>query len=111
MTALTSLTLAEAREGLANKSFTSLELTDAPQGRGTEIRAELRYRSGPVRRVFGLIGGDEPDLGLRDALRRVKSLVECGQVMDTRDDPSGRGPVQERVTDTVREKLMTGGRA
>src|SRR5450756_1221376 len=29
MTALTSLTIAEARDGLANKSFTSLELTDA----------------------------------------------------------------------------------
>src|SRR3977135_1619182 len=29
MTDLTSLTLAEARAGLANKSFTSLELTDA----------------------------------------------------------------------------------
>src|SRR3977135_1406862 len=29
MTDLTSLTLAEARKGLANKSFTSLELTDA----------------------------------------------------------------------------------
>src|SRR3990170_1396664 len=29
MTDLTALTLAEAREGLANKSFTSLELTDA----------------------------------------------------------------------------------
>ena len=29
MTDLTSLTLAEAREGLARKTFTSLELTDA----------------------------------------------------------------------------------
>src|SRR6202041_1870409 len=29
MTDLTSMTIAEAREGLANKSFTSLELTDA----------------------------------------------------------------------------------
>src|SRR6185312_1191078 len=29
MTLLTSMTLAEAREGLAKKSFTSLELTDA----------------------------------------------------------------------------------
>ena len=28
-----------------------IELTEAPQGRGTEIRAELRYRSGPVRRL------------------------------------------------------------
>src|ERR1700738_2719512 len=32
MTDLTSLTLAEARTGLANKSFTSLELTDAHLG-------------------------------------------------------------------------------
>ena len=29
MTDLTSLTLAEARDGLANKSFTSVELTEA----------------------------------------------------------------------------------
>ncbi|MEU8181426.1 cyclase [Micromonospora sp. NPDC049044] len=88
-----------------------IELADAPQGRGTEIRAELRYRSGPVRRVLGLVGGDDPDLALRDTLRRVKSLIECGQVLDTRDDPSGRSPRQEKATDKVREKLMTGGRA
>ena len=40
-----------------------IELADAPQGRGTEIRAELRYRSGPLRRVFGLIGGRRPRSG------------------------------------------------
>ncbi|MGC4758844.1 cyclase [Micromonospora trifolii] len=88
-----------------------IELAEAPQGRGTEIRAELRWRSGPVRRLAGLVGGDEPDLALRDALRRVKALIECGQVVDTRDDPSGRSPAQEKATDKVREKLMTGGRA
>ncbi|MET8234682.1 cyclase [Micromonospora sp. NPDC005298] len=88
-----------------------IELVDAPQGRGTEIRAELRYRSGPVRRVFGLVKGDEPDLALRDALRRAKSLIECGEVLDTRNDPSGRSPAQEKATDRARKKLMTGGRA
>lgn len=88
-----------------------VELTDAPQGRGTEIRTELRYRSGPVRRMFGLAKGDEPDLALRDTLRRVKALIECGQVLDTRHDPSGRSPAQEKATDKAREKLMTGGRA
>ncbi|MFI6237351.1 cyclase [Micromonospora sp. NPDC050784] len=88
-----------------------IELAEAPLGRGTEIRAELRYRSGPVRRLAGLVGGDEPDLALRDALRRVKALIECGQVVDTRDDPSGRSPGQEKATDKVRETLMTGGRA
>jgi uncharacterized membrane protein len=88
-----------------------IELVDAPQGRGTEIRAELRYRSGRLRRVIGLASGDEPDLALRDTLRRVKSLIECGQVIDTRRDPSGRSPAQEKATDKVREKLATGGRA
>ncbi|MFB9236016.1 cyclase [Plantactinospora siamensis] len=89
-----------------------VELTPAPGGRGTEIRAELRYRAtGPLRRTLGLIRGDEPDLRLRDTLRRVKSLIECGQLIDTHRDPSGRGPAQERVTDTVRDKLTTGGRA
>lgn len=89
----------------------TVELAPAPRDRGTEIRAELRWRSGPVRRVLGLVGGDEPDLALRDVLRRVKSLVECGQVIDTRRDPSGRGPAQEKATDKVRDRLTTGGRA
>src|ERR1700755_2016727 len=39
MTDLTSLTIAEAREGLANKSFTSLELTDAHLGAIEAARA------------------------------------------------------------------------
>src|SRR5258708_4981849 len=39
MTDLTSLTLAEARAGLANKSFTSLELTDAHLKAIEEARA------------------------------------------------------------------------
>src|SRR5487761_803575 len=39
MTALISLTLAEAREGLAQKSFTSLELTDAHLAAMKEARA------------------------------------------------------------------------
>ncbi|WP_089158064.1 SRPBCC family protein [Micromonospora sp. NBS 11-29] len=87
-----------------------IELVAAPQDRGTEIRAELRWRSGPVRRAVGLVGGDEPDLALRTALRRIKSLIETGQVLDTRHDPSGRSPRQERATDKVREKLIVGGR-
>ncbi|TDB73041.1 cyclase [Micromonospora sp. KC723] len=89
-----------------------VDLLPAPQDRGTEIRAELRYRiGGPLRRALGLTRGDDPDQGLRDALRRIKSLIECGQMIDTRRDPSGRDHRQEAVTDQLREKLTTGGRA
>lgn len=87
-----------------------VELASAPQDRGTEIRAELRWRSGPVRRVLGLASGHDPDLALRSALRRIKSLIETGQVLDTRHDPSGRDRKQEQATDKVRERLMVGGR-
>ncbi|MGR6321571.1 cyclase [Micromonospora soli] len=87
-----------------------VELVPAPQDRGTEIRTELRWRSGPVRRLLGLAGGHDPDLALRGALRRIKSLIETGQVLDTRHDPSGRSPKQEQATDKIREKLMVGGR-
>ncbi|MEO3780141.1 cyclase [Micromonospora sp. B11E3] len=87
-----------------------VELVPAPRDRGTEIRAELRWRAGWVRRLVGLTGGHDPDLGLRDALRRVKSLIECGQMITTRHDPSGRTPAQELATDRVRQKLATGGR-
>lgn len=89
----------------------TVELVPAPKDRGTEIRAELRYRSGPLRRAIGLATSHEPDLALRDTLRRVKSLVECGQVIETRRDPSGRSEAEEKATDKVREKLTAGGRA
>lgn len=87
-----------------------VELVPAPQNRGTEIRAELAWRSGRIRRLLGLTRGHDPDLALRSALRRIKSLIETGQVLDTRHDPSGRSPKQERATDRMREKLMVGGR-
>ncbi|MFR9777324.1 cyclase [Micromonospora sp. MS34] len=72
-----------------------VELVPMPQNRGTEIRAELRWRSGPVRRALGLAGGHDPDLALRGGLRRIKSLIETGQVGDARRDPSGRRSRQE----------------
>ena len=43
MTALTSLTLADAREGLAQKSFTALELTDAHLAAMEKARALNAY--------------------------------------------------------------------
>ncbi len=87
-----------------------VELVPAPQDRGTEIRAELRWRSGLVRRALGLTSGHDPDLVLRSTLRRIKSLIETGQVLNTRHDPSGRSPKQEQATDKVRERLTVGGR-
>lgn len=86
--------------------------TDASLDRGTEVRVALRYASpgGRVGRLLLSLTGDEPDLLLRTTLRRVKSLLECGQVVVAGELTSGRGPAAERVTRMVRDQLTTGGR-
>ncbi|MCW3841828.1 cyclase [Micromonospora yasonensis] len=73
-----------------------VELVPMPPDRGTEIRAELRWRSGPVGRVLGLASGHDPDLALRSALRRIKSLIETGQARDTGTPLPGAAPGRSR---------------
>ncbi len=86
--------------------------TDAPMGRGTEVRVALRYQppGGRAGRLLLTLLGDEPDQVLRTTLRRVKSLVECGQVVVAGELTSGRGAVAGHLTRAVRDQLTTGGR-
>jgi uncharacterized membrane protein len=88
----------------------TVTLTPAPGDRGTQIRVELRYRVGRAGHALAVLRGVDADQTLRTVLRRVKSLMECGQVVSTMDEPSGRGRVGERVTRSVRRRLAVGGR-
>jgi uncharacterized membrane protein len=90
-----------------------VEFTEAPGGRGTELRVGLRYEvpGGALGQAAVKLTGDEPDQVLRTTLRRVKQLLECGEIVTTEGQPSGRGPVQERITRFAQHKLVTGGRA
>lgn len=97
-------------DGIRTPHEGRLLLTPAPGGRGTEIRVELRYPGSRIGRLAAGLRGHDPDQILRTTLRRLKSVLECGQVVSTVDDPSGRGPVAERITRTLREKQATGGR-
>jgi uncharacterized membrane protein len=88
-----------------------LDLAAAPGDRGTELRVQMHYPAwGRLRRMVAKLGGAEPDQVLRTVLRRAKSVIECGEVVSAEHDPSGRGPLAERVTDGVRELLAAGGR-
>jgi uncharacterized membrane protein len=90
-----------------------VEFESAPGRRGTELRVRLAYRppAGAVGVAVARFTGDEPDLLVRDALRRVKQVLECGEAIRVDGQPSGRGPLQERVTEIVRHRVATGGRA
>ncbi|WP_117210767.1 SRPBCC family protein [Allorhizocola rhizosphaerae] len=82
-----------------------MDLIEAPGGRGTEMHVSLKYDL-----PGGPITGDEPDSVLRTLLRRIKQLLECGIVTTTDGQPTGRGPLQERITRVVQHRLVTGGR-
>ena len=81
MTDLTSLTLAEARKGLADKTFTSLELTDA------------HLNAIEAARVLNAFVMETPDRA-RDMAKAVDAVLDAfeaaGQTrsQDLRDDPS-----------------------
>ncbi|RTL50296.1 MAG: Asp-tRNA(Asn)/Glu-tRNA(Gln) amidotransferase subunit GatA [Bradyrhizobiaceae bacterium] len=96
MTDLTALTLAEAKEGLAAKSFTSLELTDAhlaamekaralnayvletpEQARGMAKQADAKIAKGEAGNLLGV------PLGIKDlfATKDVR-LTACSKILD-----------------------------
>jgi uncharacterized membrane protein len=84
----------------------------APGGRGTELRVGLTYAppAGAPGATIAALSGDEPDRWLRDALRRIKQILEGGELLRVEGQPSGRGPLQERITQAVAHRVATGGR-
>ncbi len=77
-----------------------VEFAAAPGGRGTELRAALTCLppAGVAVEAVGWLAGDGPDALLRDVLRRVKQVVECGEVvrangMTRQANPTG--PVED----------------
>ena len=87
-----------------------LKLVPAPGDRGTELQVELTYPQGRLRHRVDTVRGHDPDQRLRTVLRRIKSVIESGQVVSTMNEPSGRTGATERLTRVVRAKLATGGR-
>jgi uncharacterized membrane protein len=89
-----------------------VSFTPAPGGRGTEVRVQLSYRppAGVLGVVLARLAGEEPSQQVRDALRRLKQVLECGQVIGVDEQVSGRSPTQRRLTGLVRRRLATGGR-
>lgn len=86
--------------------------TPAPGGRGTEVRVSLAYRppGGAAGVALARLAGREPDQQVREDLRRLKQVLECGEVIAADERVSARGPVQRRVTQVLRRRLATGGR-
>ncbi|HEX3035278.1 MAG TPA: SRPBCC family protein [Thermodesulfobacteriota bacterium] len=69
----------------------SVRFERAPAGRGTTIRVSLQYNP-PASKIGSTIAklfGEEPDQQIREDLRRLKQLMETGEVPTTQSQPSG----------------------
>ena len=74
-----------------------VQFSDAPEGRGTIVRLEIRYEppGGLIGRGIAKLLQREPNIQARRDLRRFKQLMETGEIT-TNAGPSGRGePVTE----------------
>jgi uncharacterized membrane protein len=63
----------------------------APGGRGTEVRVELAYDppAGALGKVVAKLFGEEPQQQVTDDLRRLKQVLETGQVVLSEGTPEG----------------------
>jgi uncharacterized membrane protein len=69
----------------------SVHFSDAPGGRGTEVRVVLEYQppGGKVGQLVARLLGEEPDRQVREDLRGFKAVMETGEVPTTEGQPRG----------------------
>jgi uncharacterized membrane protein len=72
--------------------FGSIELRDAPGGRGTIVGARLEYLpvGGSLGAAISHLMGRSPQRVLADKLRRARALLETGELPTTVGQPAGR---------------------
>ena len=77
----------------------SVQFVSVPEGRGTKVVVELQYKppawflGAAAARLFGR----DPGQQLQEDLRRLKQLVETGEIPTTKGQPSGRRSVTGKL--------------
>jgi uncharacterized membrane protein len=79
-------------EGSTVENSGSVRFDAAPADRGTLVRVELTYRppAGVVGATIAKLLGEEPELQLEEDLRRLKQVMETGEIITTEGQPAGR---------------------
>jgi uncharacterized membrane protein len=70
----------------------SVHFKELPNGRGTEVRVELKYDppGGQVGTALAKLLGKAPDQQIRADMRRFKQLLEAGEIPSTEGQPHGK---------------------
>ena len=79
-------------DGAEVVSAGSVRFKPAPGGRGTEVRVRLQYEppAGKAGAAVAWLLGHEPSQTIREDMRRLKQLMEAGEIMTTQGQPRGR---------------------
>jgi uncharacterized membrane protein len=81
----------QSLEGSTISTAGSVNFTESP--RGTEVRVHFQYNppGGKLGAAIARLFGEEPNQTVREDLRRLKRLLETGEVPTIQGQPSGRG--------------------
>jgi uncharacterized membrane protein len=83
----------------------SVRFMKGPEGRGTFVRVEMLLRPSSRFASRAMLIGTRPDLQIREVLRRLKALIETGEIPTTVGQPSGRLPESAPVYEEVGKPL------
>ncbi len=77
----------------------TVQFRQAPGGRGTEVRVVLEYLppAGRVGLAIAKVLGKTPGSDVREDLRRLRQLLETGEVPSTDGQPRGKGGMKGRL--------------
>lgn len=81
----------QSLEGSTVATAGSVRFEETP--RGTAVRVHFQYDppGGKIGAAIARLFGEEPNVQVREDLRRLKQLLETGEVPTTEGQPSGRG--------------------
>jgi uncharacterized membrane protein len=70
----------------------SVRFSPAPGERGTVMKVEMRYSApgGALGATIATLFGEEPGQQIQDDMRRFKQVMETGEVVTTKGQPTGR---------------------
>jgi uncharacterized membrane protein len=84
----------------------SVHFEPAPDGRGTYLKVTLNYNppGGKAAALFAKLFGQEPGQLVEHNLKRLKQLIETGEVPTTEGQPSGRAKKTESTKQRKQDK-------
>jgi uncharacterized membrane protein len=88
------------------ESAGSVRFEKAPGERGTFIRVSLNYLppAGALGAAIAKLFGEEPEKQIKDDLRRLKQVLEAGEIATTEGQPAGEPHPKTRETQAAQGK-------